>query len=233
MHFEPQSVEASSWRTWAVEGLQLSARRPLSFIVLTLLYASLDYLPPALGLQFWLTPVFLGLGCLVGRCADKSVAVSAICNARTARAALNLVTAALLPLAALLAVSSAVHPTPLPPVVFEGGLGILIVMFLWMLFVGPLLWFLAPLMAVEGLSLRIAAAQSWDALHRNFFVYGLTLAVTLVAAVMIALGSSVAAIVLYPILSCVMYVSYRHIWFNRAQNEPEPTRRRSAAAAAV
>lgn len=232
MQFGPQTVEANSWRTWAVEGLQLSARRPVVFLILTLLYAGLDYLPSYLnGVQFWLTPLFLGLGCFVAQCADESRSVGDILAGVTRHAWFRLISTGLVPLAGFVIFSIVATPDPLPPVIFKGGLGILIMMFFWMLFAGPFLWFLVPLVAVGGLSVPVASAQSMNALRQNFFVYGLTMAVTFLSAAMITLGASIIAVPLYPILCCAMYVSYRHIWLNRAQNEPEEARVRAQATA--
>lgn len=228
MQFSPQTVETDSWRLWLTEGLQLSARRPLAFVTLTLLYAALDYLPAYLsGIQFWLTPLFLGLGCIMAQCADKSTPLVALGRRGMLPVLLRLVLMAALPLLVFLAFRLFAKPEPLPPVIFEGGLGILSMTFLWMLFAGPLLWFLVPLIAAGKLPLGVAAAQSVNATSQNFFVYGLTLAVTFFSALMVGLGASVAAILLYPLLSCVMYVSYRHIWLDRARNEPEPSRVRT------
>lgn len=227
MQFTPQTVEAKSWRLWIREGLQLSTRRPLAFVTLTLLYAGLDYLPAFLdGAQFWLTPLFLGLGCCVAQCADKSRPGTAILTGTGFNVWLRLVLTGIVPLLAFLAFSAIAEATPRPPVVFEGGLGILIATFFWMLFAGPILWFLVPLIAVAGLPSGIAVTQTMSAVRQNFFVYCLTMAVTFLAAVMVTVGASIAAVLLYPLLCCAMYTSYRHIWFDRAQNEPEKARAR-------
>ena len=229
MQFTPQTVEADSWRAWLIEGLQLSGRRPLTFTILIILYAGLDYLPDEIGdLQFLLTPLFLGLGCITASSADQSKSIATTCAETPISVWGQLIALGVVPLMAALAFKMCAAPAPLPPVVFEGGLGILVVMFFWLLFAGPILWFFIPLAAIGRLPFLLAVEQGKNALLQNFFVYCLTMSLTLLIAAMVMMGASVASVPLYPVLCCVMYVSYRHIWFNRRQNEPEVRSGRSS-----
>lgn len=244
MHFEPQAVDSKSWRTWFVEGLQLSARKPVAFAVLALLFAGFHYLPTPLdSIMLLMVPLFLGLGCRLAFCADHGRPSWEVIASPHLLSGLRLILVGALPLAVLVVFGvllrlfigapdgEAFRPEAPPPVAFEGGMAALVVTGLWLFGAGFFLWFLLPLLSVPALPLKEAFNQTVQAQIKNPFVRWLAICLALLAFTLLIIGAPILAVPLIPVLSCMMYVSYRHIWLDRLQNEPKLFIRDAAAPA--
>jgi len=71
---------------------------------------------------------------------------------------------------------------------------------------------MVPLVAVAEMPLVEAAAQSFDALALNRFVIYLIIALAITG-----FFGVILSVLVFPwvaIVSCMMYISYRHIWFD-------------------
>ncbi|MGE6193719.1 hypothetical protein ACQKCL_22130 [Stutzerimonas stutzeri] len=230
MVFEPQAVDRKSWRIWFVEGLQLTARAPLAFTVLALVFAGIGYVPLIKGQVFFvLAPLLIGGGCRLaavtdtGKLKGRRLAPNLLVTARLL--VVGITPIAILGVFALLLMLGSNGPgtEPLPDLasvsMFEGGrqvLGVL-TMLLWL--TGVVTWTMVPLIAVAELPLAEASDQALEAFELNRFLLGFTLAAGSVCMILNMLDAVVLAIPAFAVLSAMMYVSYRHIWLDKIKND--------------
>lgn len=240
MNFEPQAVAPISWKTWCREALALTGRRPAVFVALTLVLASLDAVP-VLGnaLQMIFLPLFLGLGCRLAAEADNGRMGWRFVSGISVRAMIHLVLFGVTPFAVGTGMAAILNTLPLPEpepvfhdgppetpwVPFESGLGLTIHLALWLSLSVSLIWTLAPLMALGDIPIRPACNQAVQALERN----GVLLRLGLGSAGILFFGvlpvglviGGTPVVAVFPFLCCLMYVSYRHIWWDRPRNQPQ------------
>ncbi|TBW57387.1 hypothetical protein EZI54_06940 [Marinobacter halodurans] len=237
MQFEPQQVESGSWRVWCREALALSARRPFAFIILTLVYSTLSSLPwVGDTLLMPMTPVFLGLGSRLARQADIDRPSSRALTGLSMRSLSNLVVVGLIPVAIVGVLTVILNALPIPKsepsiadtlpalpwIPFEAGVGVLVAMMFWLILSGSLILTLPPLLAIADLPLRSAGSQALLALDRNFILLRLASACAGILFLLLFAAMAVGgipAIAAFPFMSCLLYVCYRHIWWDRLQNE--------------
>ncbi len=229
MNFQPQRVEPSSAIYWFKEGLELSVRQSWLFIVITLVFCGIHYLPaPVTQILLFVIPMLLGAGCIVAECADLSASSIATLKAKPFRVWLNLFYVGFLPwvpifVFGLLLIGLGVEgegfvpgePTPTP---FDGGAALLALMFFWFVTMGYWIWFVVPLVAVAELSPVIALEQAVVALDLNKIV----ISIVLIFAVCCLIGM-ISPLLVFPwvaLVASMMYTSYRHIWLDRGLNHP-------------
>ena len=111
---------------------------------------------------------------------------------------------------------------------FEPANILLITLFLWFVALGPILWFLIPLLVLEKLPLKISIALAVRAYSRNLYIA----IVTSLIAMTFAFGTllSIALFPLFAVVVCAMYLSYRDVCYGEAM---KMLRRRKAAVAAT
>lgn len=230
MNFRPQKVEPGSASVWFKDALALSVRKPIFFISATLVFTSICYLPKELGAAAFIAlPLLLGLGCVVAECADNGRNPFTILMGKPSHVWGSLLVVGLVPWLALtfIALLAALLVPPGEPLtmnqsatqaIFRGGSTLLALAFLWFLVVGYWLWFVIPLIAVAEISLPIAIDQADEALTLNRFIKLIALAVAF--SCLVGFFNSIVVFPWVAIVSCMMYVSYRHIWLDRAANLP-------------
>ncbi|MGH1472698.1 MAG: hypothetical protein ACRBCS_16065 [Cellvibrionaceae bacterium] len=221
--FEPQKVDAKSITQWFKNGLELASRNPLAYLILVSCFAGVSYLPDILSSIFiFIMPILLGAGCIIADACNKQTSSLNEVKDKPVVVWLRLLLLGLIPWAPLMIISligTALFGPGEPPhfekyegrVAFEGGASILALMFLWFITMGYYLWFMVPLISVAGLSLELAFDQATDALGLNRFVAGLV--VLLSFSCFVGMVWSVLVFPWIAIVTSMMYVSYRHIWF--------------------
>jgi len=232
-------------KTWFCEALALTVRKPLSFVILTLAMSAMNLLPgSAAGLAFLLfTPMFLGLGCRLAHQSDIGEPSLPALTGLSVRALMNLVLIGALGLAVFLAgigfvlalwhvlyflfsYSTAPAPVAGPPIgmLFEGGAAVVLWSGLWIGLSSGTLWCLAPLCSQANMSLGAALDQCFQALAKNPFLVSLSWSIGAASIVLsflsVVMRNGLIAVVAFPFICCLIYVSYRHIWWNRRKNEP-------------
>lgn len=231
MNFQPQRVDAKSVFYWFREGLDLSIRKLLIFITLTLIFCGIDYLPLSLNQSLiFLIPMLLGLGCIVAYCADAGYNILVILRSKPIKVWFNLFYIGFIPWIPLIILSiflvflsgdvkgDAFVPVPPKPTDFNGGSALFALMFLWFICMGYLIWFIIPLVAIAELPLVIAFEQAGKALGLNKFVIFLVIFFSFSCFFGIILP-----LIVFPwvaIVTSMMYTSYRHIWLDRGLNYP-------------
>lgn len=233
MVFEPHAVDRKSWRIWFVEGLQLTARVPLAYTLLALVYAGIAYIPPIRGQVFFvLAPLLIGFGCRLALLADrgqpKGLRVAPDLRVTVRLLMLGITPIAILAAFALLLMLVSGGPRMEPPentvsvTMFDGGVQVLGVLMTWLWITGFLTWTMVPLIAVAELPLAEAFAQATQAFELNRFLLGLTWAAGSICLVLIMLDAVILAVPVFAVLSAMMYASYRHIWLDKPRNDEAP-----------
>lgn len=229
MNFQPQHVEPSSAIYWFKEGLELSIRQSWLFILITLVFCGIHYLPaPVTQILLFVIPMLLGAGCIVAECADLGSNSIATLKAKPFKVWLNLFYIGFLPwvpfffigllLSGLGVEGDGFSPGKPAPTAFDGGAALLALMFFWFITMGYWIWFVTPLVAVAELPLIIAVEQAFEALDLNKIV----IIVVLIFAFCCLFGM-ISPLLVFPwvaLVSSMMYTSYRHIWFDRGLNHP-------------
>lgn len=230
MEFKPQKVDPRSVWDWFKEALALSVRKPIIFIIITLVFTSICYLPGVLGgVTFIALPLLLGLGCVVAECADNGRNPITIVMGKPRHVWTNLLLVGLVPWLAIafLAILLMLFGPADDPLIVEqreasevlgGGSTLLAVSFLWFLAAGYIAWFIIPLIAAAEALLAVAFEQADEALGLNRFVIMVVMAVAF--SCLIGCFNAIAVFPWVAITSCMMYVSYRHIWLDRSTNVP-------------
>lgn len=233
MEFKPQSVCASSAFLWFRDGLILSGRKPLAFIFAVSAYACLIYLPHFARMIFmWALPAFIGATCIIARASDVGDSAWTCIRKVESTVWLRLLVVGMWPVLKVFVVVLALQMEPSSveeahPAqgttnegevfyerTFPGGCVILSALS-WMFLVtfGFLNWFTIPLISVEGLTVFNAVYQATQALIKNPFVVVVAIVFGLVC--LVGEHAGVAAFPIIAVFSSMMYVSYRHIWFDR------------------
>lgn len=221
--FEPQAVGKKCVREWFKNGLELASRRPLAFLLLVGLFTGLYYLPDTiLGMEFYVIPLLLGLGCMIAESANRRVSALQLVRLKPMMVWLRLSLLGLAPWVPLwiyFGVASWLFEPADPPaslssegsVTFIAGSMMFFVMFICFITHGYFLWFMVPLVAVANMPLKIALLQASHALELNRFVLGL---VALLG--VSCLFGFFWPFLIFPwvaILTAAMYVSYLNVWF--------------------
>lgn len=228
MNFEPQKVSATSAFLWMKEGLELSIRQFLMFFVMTMVFCGSFYLPPVFShLMLFFIPTILGIGCIIAECADKSLNLIDALDKKSGHIWFNLFAVGIVPWLipiALALISNALgiegdNFSPQDPgaTAFDGGAALLGLMIFWFLIAGYWVWFIVPLISVAEAPLALSIDQAIHALSLNKFV----ILIVLVFALSGIIGF-LSPILIFPWLalaSSMMYVSYRHIWLGKGENE--------------
>lgn len=241
MNFEPQTVEPGSWKTWLREALELTVRKPVAFVVLALAFGAVDLVPEISGLLYLVfMPLFVGVGCRLAHQADKGAVSNLAITGLTVSAAARLVAfgAGMMTLIGLgmtllwlLLVVLQVEPTPielppsdsLPIMLFGGGVALIFWIAAWQGLSLGVFWVVVPLIALENLPWAVVGDQTQRCFQKNGVVIRLAGAVgtlSFVAWILsFVVGTGLAAVFIYPFVCCLMYVSYRQIWWNRPNNK--------------
>lgn len=242
---EPERVSIKDIPGWATESWNLLWRRPLMFFAASIVYhglalaaRSIPYL--SLLVSILLCHILLLLLIRQAESADIGKAGGFLpAYATIRRAILVLLTLTLLYLCIFLAaavfaalliphepVGQAASP---PPVAALRWIGPGEVAFM-ILFMGTIVtsgWFLAPLLALHELATRDARALAKRAFDRNDIV--ILVASNLPFFAILALAaftelSLLLSLAIVPLFAIYQYVSYRHVFLGRKQNQPVPTR---------
>ncbi len=224
MEFEPRAVPPSHVLRWFRGGLTLSARKPLWFVLLVALLLPLDHGLFAV-VQFLLVPALLACGVALAFAAERDLAVMEVLRANGFPGGWRLLRATLLaaPLVFFIAQligwmlrslaqldgggNGAAGPSPLS---FDPADTLLIMLFLWFVSVGPVLWFAVALLALEQVTARRAISLAFRAYARNLYMAMLTA----LLAIVLAMGTlvSISLFPLVAIISCAIYLSYRDVF---------------------
>ena len=239
MEFRPQRVDQTSWRHWLKEGVALSSRRAALFVILTMATGSLHFLPRPLGFIFMaIVPLVLGLGTVIAYCADTSKPIVVFFGRKPLVVWVRIVIVGSVPwllFVALSAIASWLIGSGEPPV-FDGRAGgsifaeasmsVMAAMFIWFATLGWWIWFMVPLIVIAELPILESIDQVEEALTLNRFAYK----VIAVAAVSTLLGE-INPVLVFPwfaIITSVMYVSFRQIWWGRRDNLPKSAAKENA-----
>jgi hypothetical protein len=223
--FEPQAVGAKSIGQWFKNGLELGSRKPVSFITLVGIFAGVHYTPEILSnsIFMFLMPILLGAGCVIADSSNKQMSTLQELRKKSATIWLRLFLLGAIPwmVLGIIGLILSVVLGPGEPIilkepdnvhnVFEGGLAIFALMFVWFLTMGYLLWFMVPLVSIAEVPLEIALMQALEALELNNFVVGLVVALSFSC-----LFGVISSVLIFPwvaIVASMMYVGYRHVWF--------------------
>lgn len=238
MNFEPRRVERGSWRSWLREALELTTRKPVAFVVLTLALGAINLLPHIAGVIYQVfTPLFMGIGCRLAHQADTGGASYRAISGMTARSAAALVAigvglVVLFFVFALLLYVLPISSTPLnlapessrQVLLFEGGLVLLLWSAIWLGLTLGIVWVVVPLISHADLPLSQVTNQAEEGISKNPIVIRLSAGLGAALFGLLFLGhlvnTGIAAVFAYPFMCCLMYVSYRHIWWDRPKNKP-------------
>jgi len=240
MEFQPQQVESKSWRYWFKEALSLSTRNILLFALLALLVSGTHYLPELLrGFTLLGIPLFLSFGVVLAESADKSNTFFSAASKTPRIVWVRLFIAGSIPWimasvfgVVLMMISRLIgaHGNPSDfdiaqtqtlSVAYEAGMAMLAVMLFWFITIGYFLWFVVPLIVIAELPIIESYEQSFEALSLNGWFVKVILAFSF-AALLFALFLPILFIPWYAMASSMMYVSFRHIWMGKRDNNPVP-----------
>ncbi len=228
MVIQPRSVPPSHALRWFSDGLRLSARRPLWFVLLLVLMLPLGMWASAL-IQFALAPTLLGCGVVLALSSEHDSSFPADlgdrCAASCRRMALATLAGAPIVLLVAMMISLLVQsqevargdaaPAAAAAIFsFEPANILLITLFLWFVALGPILWFFIPLLVLEKLPLKLTLALAVRAYSRNLYIA----IITSLIAMIFAFGTllSILLFPLFAVVVCAMYLSYRDIFYGEA-----------------
>jgi hypothetical protein len=242
-YFGPRRVSIRDVPGWLREAWLLFLRRPVSFVVLALVFYFLSYASRSLGIFFLplallLCQIFLYIGIVIAEAADHSRRVphkptyAMIRNVLWIQIGLAFVFMVLFFLSVLIGMAIA---SKLPPVadVTESEL-FMFLKWLWpgkiaflSLYFGLIilsLWFLSPLLALHEIGLRDSMALAKRAERMNEEVL---LAASHLPFILFSLSMSflpglslVMAFLMFTLFAPYQYVVYRHVFLGRKQNKP-------------
>ncbi len=227
MELRPRPVPARHIFRWFADGLRLSARQPLWFVVLVAVALPAGQWLGAMPL-FLLLPSLLGCGVLLAFSSEQASSFLATVAGQCRGKALRLLAATLLAapvvffIASLLLLGAQLdEPSPAQTAAaaqsafsFEPADILLVTLFLWFVAVGPILWFMVPLLVLETLPLKIAFALALKACLHNLYIAMVTSTLALVF--LAGINISISAFPLYAIVVCAMYASYRDVFYGEA-----------------
>lgn len=222
--FEPQAVCAKSVGLWFKNGLELTGRKPGHFVILVGCFAGIHYLPEIISnnMFVFVMPILLGAGCIIADSSNQKTFTLQEIRNKPIAIWLRLLLLGIIPWIPIIIISL-IGSVLLGPGddlliekydgydVFEGGSAILAIMFFWFITMGYFLWFMVPLISIEELPLGFAFEQAMDALGLNRFVVGLV--VFLSFSCFFGMLSSVLVFPWIAVVTSMMYISYRHIWY--------------------
>lgn len=225
MGVEPRPVPPRHVLRWFRQGLALSTRRPLEFIVLTGLLLPTGLFWNAMP-QLALAPALLAFGVLLAYCAEHRSSFIAEIRRRSGTQIVRPLVAGLIgiPIVLLIALAmvmmsrvdqpteaAAAAATMTSALHFEAGDILLVTLFLWFMALGPIVWLLMPLLILENLPFKLALRLSLKAFLRNLYLAIVTSATSLILVAAIRVSFLVFPAV--AILCCTMYASYRDIFY--------------------
>ena len=237
MELRPHPVPPSSSLKWFTQGLRLSTRHPFLFVVTvavalpgTLIFGGLPV--------FLFIPLLLAPGVVLAFASENDTSFWLELRDRSLNAWKNLAISSLLLvpliflLASLLLLAAKLEPpaasadtTEAAKLTFEAGAAYLITLSLWFMAIGPIIWFLIPLLILENLPLKNAFFLSLQAFVFNLYVSIITSLLALIFLVGIFWG--IAIFPLYAITVCMMYASYRHVFYNSELKEKARAKKKS------
>lgn len=220
--FKPRKVEPKSCVLWFKNGLELASRKPLEVILLVVVFSTLHYLPNIFRSIFvFVMPLLLGAGCIISLSANEQTPVLKSMLNKPKEVWARLLFLGFFPWIPLMVagfILFLVGDTSTPVKFeklesqssFEGGAGILALMFLWFITIGYYLWFMIPLISVAELPLKTALDQAIEALFQNRFVIALIIILSL--SCFLGMILSVLVFPWVAIVTGMMYVSFLDIW---------------------
>ena len=251
---EPRQVHIRDIKGWLLESFDLFKRRPFLFISLSLTYYLLSFSTTyygigALGvlLSIILCQVVVIFMILYAEAADNSrnIKISTLYsvarNIMWSLIVLSILCAAILIVAAMAAyiikhqVSSFnykdVAELSILKWVFRGDLAFKM---LCMGVIVSTLWFLLPLLALTEMRLGEAVALAKRAEDKNelvIFIASYLPFLVVIVASLLSEWALLASLFLLPLFSTYQYVSYRHVFLGRKQNNPESVPERQGVVA--
>jgi hypothetical protein len=240
MEIRPRPVPPSSSLKWFTQGLRLSTRRPLFFVVIVGVPLPATFLWDGLPV-FLLLPLLLAPGIVLAFATERSTFFLTELRAITASAwramafaslliaPLVILVAFMILLAARLDDSPAASAAPAINLAFESSSAYLVTLSLWFMTIGPILWFLVPLVILENLPLKHAFLLSLQAFVLNLYISIITSVIALVF--LTGIFWSISVFPLYAIVVCMMYASYRHVFYNSELKETQRQKSRRGALA--
>jgi len=249
---EPERVSIRDIPGWATESWNLLWRRPLMFFAASIVYhllalaaRSIPYL--SLLVSILLCHILLLLLIRLAESADLTrtggffPAYATIRKAILSLLALSVLYLCIFMAAAVVAALLLPHlpsgETASPPLAAAlGWIGPGEVAFM-ILFMGIIVtsgWFLAPLLALHELGTRDARALARRAFNRNDIVILVASNMPFFAILALAALSELSLLLslgIVPLFAIYQYVSYRHVFLGRKQNQPLPARSTAGRAA--